>query len=250
MSWHVQPFNFYLKNLIHSRFTPFIYVLPFTIAVFFISQDKLIRHAFMYIFIVAAGYLLLISYPSDKLEWYDAPLFPLFALMIGTCFATLVEKIQNLHFSQANPTIKKILPQVLLVLAFVVPYITTVKRVAGSDNITYPWAPAQIDEFRIEGAYIRVLKDKFPQLKHYTILKSPPHDPEHYDQIKFYQRSYGLQYHFSIQIKNSCKYLKTGDTVMVCEKIQTDSLEAAFSFRSIDSWNSCKVYALTDTVSN
>ncbi len=86
MPWHEHPFGYYFANFVRLRtFTPWIFVVGAVTVyfLFFKKQDALRQQVLPWI-ILAAAYLLLISVPSVKLEWYDAPVYPFFALLLGT----------------------------------------------------------------------------------------------------------------------------------------------------------------------
>lgn len=244
MSWQQQPFGYYFENMIHGRFTPFIFFLPFTWLVMILSNDVLKKKVFLYAQIIIIGYFLLISYPTDKLAWYDAPLYPLMSLIIGMLLGTIIKRIVEIPFIHHNYFLKSLAVPLLVVLIFFFPYYHTTKKVLATDDITNSWAPGQTDELRITGAYMKRLKEKLPQLKRYTVVKMIPYDNEYYDQLKFYQRTYALSDGFSIGLKNSFKDLKSGETALVCEKAQMDSLENECSFIVLDMWKDCKLYSI------
>ncbi|MEO6168255.1 MAG: glycosyltransferase family 39 protein [Chitinophagales bacterium] len=246
MSWHVQPFGFYFLNMLHGRFTPFLFLIPFSLLVFFFREEKIIHRCLLFLWVLTAGYFLLISYPADKLEWYDAPLYPFLALMIAILANTIVNIIQTFDFIHSHPLSKNIAACFVLLALLASPYYRMLKSVVANDQITYAWDPAQLDEFRITGAFMRHLKENFPELHYYTILKSPPADEEHFDQLKFYQRTYQLQYHFLIDIKNDAGEIQPGEKVITCENQLQSTLETAWSFEILEAWKGCKLYLIKD----
>lgn len=241
MSWHVQPFNFYLLNMLHGKFTPFIFLLPFTLPVLLPERHRLIRLCLLYLWIFCLGFFLLISYPADKLEWYDAPMYPLLSLIIGIFCMSTGRLTGRIPFFKTNPLFARSLLVILSVLFFSFPYFNVLKRVMQNDNITYAWDPTQLDEFRITGAFMKFLKENNPALKAYTILKSPPADPEHEDQIKFYKRTYEWKDQFVIGMKSHAKDLRPGELVLICEKPMIDSVQLYWSTTSIQTWKGCRL---------
>ncbi|MEP7128499.1 MAG: glycosyltransferase family 39 protein [Chitinophagales bacterium] len=246
MSWHVQPFAFYFLNMLHGSFIPFLYLLPFSWLIFLFEKEKIMRRCVLYLWILSLGYFLLISYPADKLEWYDAPLYPLMSLIIALFIYSVIKKIGEHPYFQSRLSFKNSITVLILFAVLGVPYWLMVKKVLATDDITYSWDRNQSDEFRITGAFMKFLKEKHPEIRSYTILKSPPKDPEHYDQLKFYQRTYQLLDHFSIIIKNNPKELEPGEIVMTCEPNLQEALHAIWTGRVIQSWKGCDLFQVLE----
>lgn len=246
MSWHVQPFDFYFQNMLHGRFKPLLFLLPFSLIVFLIQEEKKIQRCLLFLWVITAGYFLLISYPADKLEWYDAPLYPFLALIIGILANGILSSIKRFPFIQSHHFIKNLVPFILFLAFSAIPYYHMLKNILSTDEITYSWDPARTDEFRITGAFMKHLKEHFPELNSYTILTSPPADEEHSDQLKFYQRTYQLQDHFSIDIKNNTQSLQPGEKVLACEKQFQDALETTWTFDQLEAWKGCRLYLIKE----
>ncbi|HUM47254.1 MAG TPA: glycosyltransferase family 39 protein [Chitinophagales bacterium] len=244
MSWHVQPFDFYFQNMLHGRFKPFFFPLPFSLIVFLIQEEKKNQRCLLFLWVITAGYFLLISYPADKLEWYDAPLYPFLALIIGILANGILSSIKRFPFIQSHQLAKNLVAVIVLLAFSAIPYYRMLKNILSTDEITYSWDPARTDEFRITGAFMKHLKEDFPELRGYTLLKAPPADKEHFDQLKFYQRTYQLQDHFTIGIKNDIQEIRPGEKVLVCEKQLQNTLETEWSFDTLVSWKGCKLYAI------
>lgn len=242
MSWHVQPFDFYLMNMLHGRFTPFLFILPLSLLTFFFEKEKMIRHCMLYLWVLVVGYFLLISYPHDKLEWYDAPLYPLLSLMIGLFIKSSLESLNRFRFIHERFSLRIAIIITVLVSLWMVPYYKMLSNVLATDEINYPWDPNKRDEFRITGAFMKYLKSHNPEVRDYTILKSLPLDAEHFDQFKFYQRTYHLKDHYSIQIQNVVKKIKQGEIVLMSEKLLQDSLYNNWSGTLIASWKGCDLF--------
>ena len=85
MPWHEHPANYYFKNFILLKtFTPWIFFLLAAILYDLIFiKDRILQNHLLRWIILSLGYLLLISIPAVKLEWYDAPVYPLFAMVLG-----------------------------------------------------------------------------------------------------------------------------------------------------------------------
>ena len=84
MPWHKQPFTFYIRNFTRlDFFDPHIYVFGISAVILIISKDMRIRLISSLLIGFCVLYLLLISIPVVKLEWYDAPFYPFACFLIA-----------------------------------------------------------------------------------------------------------------------------------------------------------------------
>ncbi|MEP6794897.1 MAG: hypothetical protein ABJB16_11260, partial [Saprospiraceae bacterium] len=97
MPWHQHGFGYYFKNFVSlNTYAPWIFFLIAAIGyALFILKNKSVKNHLLRWIIISLSYMLLISIPADKLEWYDAPVFPFFALILGTVGGQLSEQIPN-----------------------------------------------------------------------------------------------------------------------------------------------------------
>lgn len=97
MEEHKEKFWFYINNLIDSRYTYWLILLLPGIIIGFISEDLRIRNLTKYLTIIVVVFLLIISSAQTKIYWYDTPLYPLFAIIIGNFFTLFYEFIKPLE---------------------------------------------------------------------------------------------------------------------------------------------------------
>src|SRR5205085_2859053 len=84
MPWHEHGFGYYFRNFVTLHiYNPWIFVVALSIGnvLFLIRDEKVKTHAVRWI-IISLGFMILISIPPDKLEWYDAPAYPFFAMIL------------------------------------------------------------------------------------------------------------------------------------------------------------------------
>lgn len=77
---HLHPAGFYLRGLAWGRFLPWLYLLPLPLLV---PLEARVRRLALFAAAVAAGHLAVISASSTKLTWYDAPFYPMAALVVA-----------------------------------------------------------------------------------------------------------------------------------------------------------------------
>lgn len=80
--YHLKSYFYYINNLWERRLVPWIYLLPFFILTLFFTKDETLRSIFRYLLLICVSYLVIISFGTKNL-WYDAPLYPAFALIIA-----------------------------------------------------------------------------------------------------------------------------------------------------------------------
>lgn len=234
MTWHVHPFNFYFQNL-KSQFHPFFYILPIVLLNPFILKDNKLKTS-IYLTIVAVGYFLLISYPTIKLEWYIAPLFPLLSILIGLSFVEIgifIFKKLNIRW---NPfLIKSLLLGIALIFLFK-PYKTIIDSIKHSTNYIF--------SMELDGAYLKYLKENRPDIKTLTVFKQENHE-EDYDQVLFYKRAYELQYNYHIRITQEMDF-KKDEIVMVCKEADKERIQKDYIVEEINNWRDGTLFLIKD----
>lgn len=237
MSWHVHPFDYYFENLKSSRFRPFCFFLPMVLFVLFILRSRHFK-VLAFLSITAVGYLLLISYPAVKLEWYDAPLFPLLSILTGLSFVEAGMYIfKKLSITRDNGNSRLVL-FIVAILCLIKPY----KDVL--EIVKYP--EEEIYSMDFDGAYLKYLRQHRPNLKKLTVYKIENH-VEHYDQVLFYVRSYKINYGYNIKLTHEPEF-KIGEVVVVCKPVNKEELSKLYKIKEIDSWYNGSTFVILGKV--
>jgi 4-amino-4-deoxy-L-arabinose transferase-like glycosyltransferase len=222
VEWHVQPPLFYLENFVAAkRYYPLIYLLPLTLAGFWFIRPGQMRRMFLYCWIIAAGYLTFISIPPVKLEWYDAPLYPVFALLFGIAVS---EGASRLSERIKVPAVAAI-ALVITLLCCWGPYRHIWKKIH--------YAPENMSDFEWEGVFIRQLQEAHPEWLDYVILKQVKH-PEHLDQVKFYQKTFEYRFSAPITVESDWQNIRAGQRVLVSQPALSDSIRSRFPTASVE----------------
>lgn len=214
VEWHKQPFGFYFTNFIElKRYFFLLYLLPFTLAVFFIATNPITKRALLYCWIIAAGYLLFISAPPVKLAWYDAPLYPCFALIFGisicTSMESLVKRPKWLPLSVIGSTIALCFPH----------YLYTWKQIH--------YSPDKTPDYERAGLAMRRLSESEPPVLDYTIFVDK-RKIEHLDQMKFYQKAFAQRHQTTILLKDKVSEMVPGELVLTSQPRFSDSIRLYF----------------------
>lgn len=229
MEWQVKPYDFYLINLIETRFYPYSYLVPLAIVTFiFKNKNAIPFKSTLYLLLVSCGYLLIISYPSVKLSWYDAPLFPLLSLLVAINMNTIIDVIK----------VKTNLIKSILVVLLLFNVCITI------NNNTSP--KGKIYTMEREGAFLKEIVAIYPNLENITIFKKEDH-PEHYDQVLFYKKAFLLEKNILVELKQSPVF-KTSELVIVCKNELKTILKDTYNTEGIYETEVGGLYRIIDEI--
>ena len=218
MTWHEQPFWFYFKNMYERFYSYYIFFLPLTITGIF-SKDKNIKQFSILGITFSVTYFLLISYPKVKLEWYDAPLYPILSLLLA---CTLYQTIDLILLG--NKFKNSIIIFICLIL-FSFSYYKIYKQ-----NLSF----LTTESLEFDGYAIRELSRISPDIKRYKVLM-PLKTIEHIDEANFYIKSLNHFEGFRIELIGNTQGLKPNDIVL-CSQVDTIAkIEQQFKSEEISS---------------
>ncbi len=211
MPWHEHGFGYYFKNFVSLRtYTPWIFFLIAAIgySIFIFKKNSVKDHLLRWI-IISLCYMLLISIPADKLEWYDAPVYPFFALILGTVAGQMVEYI---------PKQWKIL--LLIPILFIFWH-----KINFIRNDIQPRHP-----FEYEGAMLRQVQDD-DSIKVFM----PVQTPEHRLQLDFYVKDIFQKNWKSINVLDKVDEIAINDHIIVSNE-NLKKINDNFKTDTLKSW--------------
>lgn len=122
---HKGPWNFYLLRLLNTDLIPWWWLVLPGLLIGLFHQDLQIRRWTGMFGSLALTYLIIISGASTKLEWYSAPLYPVFAALaavpIHFLFTVLFQETWTKGLLRG-----RVLPYILLFVVFLMPYSATI----------------------------------------------------------------------------------------------------------------------------
>ncbi|RLD65123.1 MAG: hypothetical protein DRI98_14990 [Bacteroidetes bacterium] len=92
---NLKEYFYYINKLWERRLVPWIYLLPFSIITLFYIKEEAFRTLYRYLLLICVSYLVIISLGVKNI-WYDAPMYPLIAIIIAMGIYQWVRFI--LHF--------------------------------------------------------------------------------------------------------------------------------------------------------
>lgn len=221
MTWHHHPWYYYFWNWQRlDFFTPYVYALPIAVVLGVIS--KTYRNITILLTVQALVFIGILSYPIVKLMWYDAPVYPLLALICAIGLISVWEWIER-KLGQRDH-LKKLLFAAFLLVVFFVPIKEMFKRNA---EIRLP-----VDGLEREGFFVRELKQSHSDLKSYNVLMLSDQNA-HFTQIDYYINAYNRYEGYVISHLKDTALVQRGDTILCCQDKQIAWLREKFDVTEI-----------------
>ncbi len=90
------PFYFYFEYMFtQNRYFVWIFVLPFSILYILTQKIDIKKNIGLFFIFIFTSISILLALSKTKLEWYDAPLYPLMAVIIGVSFCMFIKQVNS-----------------------------------------------------------------------------------------------------------------------------------------------------------
>ncbi len=218
----------YFLNFINWRFIYWVplFFLSFILLISnFDKEEKKLRGFLFYIFSLSVFYFLIISLSKTKLVWYDAPLYPLLAIICAFPLKLLINEIKN-KYKGKSVIWKYSVAVVTIVFIFYLPYRDIIYKNLSENkkNDSSQWL--------YYGYFMKQLKNT----KKYTIVINEDYKTSH---IKFYKDALNKK-GYSIKEKIPSDLVKN-EIAMVCEDNSKQKINAKYNYTIINSWKNCEL---------
>lgn len=168
--------GYYFQNLSSHRLFPLVYCLPVAAILALVAEKRITRLLTLYVLLLTGGLLFILSFSQTKHPWYDAPLYPLFAIIIGVGSCAFFERLKR-SVGRAGATIVSLLIGLSL---FVYPYFRILQQNNGFDKI---------QPYEAEGLILKDIDRYISDTDSLWVVKPVSH-VFHWDQILFYQKAW------------------------------------------------------------
>lgn len=212
MPWHEHGPSYYFQNFVTLKFfIPWVYFLAASVLyALFILKEKSTKEQLLKWIILGFGYMLVITIPPVKLEWYDAPAYPFFAMIMGVVIGTMCLNI---------PTRWRAL--LLIPVCFIL--------WRKLDFIKHDTAPR--DAFEYEGAILRQ-SDLTSSSKVFMKVVTP----EHQLQLDFYRKWALEEKGLNIQVVDTISQIQTGDQIIISQTGELAKIQEKFDIDTVATW--------------
>jgi 4-amino-4-deoxy-L-arabinose transferase-like glycosyltransferase len=225
---HEEIFEFYFDNLLSYRYSYWIFFLPFCVLLALKSAKY--GQFSLYLLVALLVDFFVLSSSKVKCDWYDAPFFPIMAVLIGI---GLNEVFQELIVKNIAPLSGK---KIGLFVCFVlVLFSLPTKFIVKAINDPGPQSLNQIQY----GDFMTNLDNELPNWKSYQVLNI-----DYNAHLVFYRNVLNEKGN-KIRITDGNLYVpKTGDTVLTCRAECLALINACYTYKIIKEKNDCKFYLL------
>lgn len=238
---HVGSFWYYYGNFIDFQFSSWYLLVPIGAALGIASKNRPVRNFTLYISLLILTYFLVISTAKTKLQWYDIPLYPLLALLIGGILPVFLEIIKTI---EEKITIKPIVLQyVSIFLIFFYPYKTIVNETYNPHE--YSW---DADYYAIS-YYLRDAKQGVRNLNNYHLCYTGYSVQEAYCAQNLFYLNILNDMGQKIDIQSNIN-LQPADKIIVCEKPVEDSVLSKYNCTFLGNFGNIKTYRILNFKNN
>lgn len=220
MPWHNHPWYFYFGNL-YAHFGPWIFGLPPCLYFSLRSEDATIRKIAAMCGVIVLSYLIVISIPPVKLDWYDAPVYPFLSLIIALGVQAFLSSLNAM---------KERLSILLYVLIGVLALWKFIFILSG--RVKYQPEPQEREAY--------FLRETFGEIRpaFSKVVMSAEHE-QHYDALQFYIKKMKVDVRSDITIVPGVSGLQAGDTLFACQSDKIDSIRRLFDVDILRGENGC-----------
>jgi 4-amino-4-deoxy-L-arabinose transferase-like glycosyltransferase len=216
LAWHHHPWYYYIQNWYSLEFfTPWVFWLPFA-AAFGLASIRL-RQAAVLILVQLLVFVGIFSYPKVKLMWYDAPVYPLLALLCAIGLITAWDWVKH------RLALKPAIAQTTLVGLCIALFFLPVRKMYERNTDLY----LPVDILEREGFFLRDLHRNHPDLKDINVLMLAGQNA-HYTQVDFYMNVYNRYEGYRIALYRDTPDVRSGDTIACCQEDQIAWLREHF----------------------
>ena len=225
-----QPFFFYFIRLWEETFWPWVVLLPIPIVLAFSGREHPYRRLSALATFCAVTYLLIHSYSKTKLSWYDAPFYPLGAMLAAIGFSLLWKELRAWG-AQLVFLPRATFLAYFAVLILIPPYIRTIQ------SIYLPEITLLNEKF---GEFMEKTKKQRPALTDYTVV-AKPYNP----QASFMATLYNDQFDYQIEVLDNVKHdYEIGETVLACHRSFLGHLYENYELDLVDVHDECQMLTI------
>ncbi len=227
---HEAPWYFYLWALTAWQNPIWMWFIPCGILLGLFSKNAKEFRLTVLFTILSAIYLLVFSASANKLSWYNAPLFPLYAGLSATAIYRIYRILSESDFCKKILKIN-IFPLLFLIILFIYPYVETLDRVL---RISTEW---EMETYEIGYFFRDVIKgnEQLPD-DCYFLSSELPQQNDFYLQVL---NSKGLNI-----IQHSYESLQKNDKVVTSEEKIKTYIHEHYQYKELASKNNVSIYLI------
>ena len=213
---HKNPFGYYFKIIAQFQFRPWVFFIPFGLLIGILSSEY--RKLTIYCFIVSLSFLLVISSAQTKLDWYDAPVFPMMSIL------SAIALLKGYTYLKIKCPVfyRPVFACIFILLVFGHPYKSIIGKVYGQ--------PVS-QKYNMYGRFIEKIIDDHPSfgIRH----------PGYNSQASFYSKLYTRK-GYDVKLQGP-QELFSGMKLVICEKEADNEIKDYLNYTVIYEDMGCKI---------
>ncbi|MCB9034477.1 MAG: glycosyltransferase family 39 protein [Chitinophagales bacterium] len=234
---HNGGFLYYAYYFVNNYFKSFYLFFIVSIPVLLSIKDKIEQKFYQYIILNIFMFFIIISISKTKIEWYDAPMYPLIAICCAACLSILLNKLNVLI------NIKGLSIGIVLAI-FLIPYV-------NFNTSIFKTVKEQTDDYeQLNGYFLHKHYKKDAQYLNNIYIENLVH--EYNADAYFYQ--YYLQHEKQIKINlfshNDTSMVKENRKIATANEATKKYIEENYTYKAIDSLAQIKVYLIGNKIIN
>ncbi|MEL6252344.1 MAG: glycosyltransferase family 39 protein [Bacteroidota bacterium] len=224
---HDHSWDYYLYRIMGRNFYPFYFFLPLGFSVGFNRNFPRLRDLTLLASFSLSSFFLIISFSVTKLEWYDAAMYPILAMITASALYMLWSAGREL--TARSPYFSQSFNYILIFLLFAFPYFW-INNEFHVYKLLYPE-----EKF----AYIMEQIDRKLEVKEYY-LAAPMGIPH----TSFYAAYYNRSKKFNIRLIDSVTSLEPGEYVLACHDDFIKAIKDDYEVYRAEMYDQCRLFEI------
>jgi 4-amino-4-deoxy-L-arabinose transferase-like glycosyltransferase len=229
----LEKFNYYVGRMYESEYFPWFYLVPFGVVAANLLNKNAKRIALL-LFINALIFLTILTFSNSKKEWYESPVYPTLAVLVGIALSGLFDNFKTINLSiiKRFPVVSN---SIFIVLLLTIPYFKIIEKIYLFEDNLFDWQKRQYRPFMLK------LKDNS-----YEVLQLDYNPTIDFTKHNLNKNQKNIT---SISARDPVFYTATypkGHKFMVCEKEAQDSLNLKYTFKVLETYRTCEFVEIID----
>jgi hypothetical protein len=226
---------YYLRSMQKTTFSAWLWAIgPVVLGLW--RATGVVRRAMWLLASFAGGWLVMVSTSASRHDWYDAPLYPALAALVGLGLAILYQDLTGLYLPLLRRWQGWVLQFAIVLGVFFFPYQAIMEQIIGERHGDYANGP---DGYL--GRYLTAVTKAQPQLTDLTVLYAGNYNGT----LGYYQIVYKTQ---GINLNNipgtAARTLAPGAVVVVCNPDYRARLDSTFRLVPLHEDSPCQTVLL------
>jgi 4-amino-4-deoxy-L-arabinose transferase-like glycosyltransferase len=224
--WLHFQWSLYFELLYDPLFQEYILLLAVLLIPFLCIRNDLFKRVGLALIAGAAIYLVVISYPPVKMEWYAAPVYPMLCAALALVVGSLTRSGLN------KPSGLRLVAVTALWIVVGITIKNSFIHVAGelADEPHSGYTHQTIPDA------VKIFHDRYPDVNAFKVLipPTPARFAHHLDELTFYKNVYEHYENKTVTVSDSTVVFKAGDT-LISNRELADQLATQYRISRLDS---------------